>query len=261
LTGSTGNPAFRQALEAEYNTKQLALTDARLRYGPNHPDVLSLQRSVAALEEQLAQMPNDAQNLPPPNNPTYINLEVQLRSLDRELAALQRDKRNLQAETSELDEAIQIAPEVERQYMELFRDLDIARQQYTDTMARRMAVERAGALEASELAERYVLTRAPSLPYRPAFPNRPLIIIIGVFLGISLGLAVGILAEAFDDSIRSTRDMRAILGAPPIAAIPVIRTTGETRAVTRSRRKLALAVSVATIAVVIYVQLQISGSI
>ena len=261
LTGSTGNPAFRQALEAEYNAKQLALTDARLRYGPNHPDVLSLQRSVAALEEQLAQMPNDVQNLPPPNNPTYINLEVQLRSLDRELAALQRDKRNLQAETSQLDEVIQIAPEIERQYMELTRDLDIARQQYTDTMARRMAVERAGALEASELAERYVLTRAPSLPYRPAFPNRPLIIIIGVFLGISLGLVVGILAEAFDDSIRSTRDMRSILGAPPIAAIPVIRTMGETQAVTRSRRKLALAVSVATIAVVIYVQLQISGSI
>lgn len=143
--------------------------------------------------------------------------------------------------------------------MELTRDLDIARQQYTDTMARRMAVERAGALEASELAERYVLTRAPSLPYVPAFPNRPLIIIVGLFLGISLGLAAGILAEAFDDTIRGTRDMRTILGAPPIAAIPLILTSAETKAVANSRRRLAFSVGIVTIAIAVYVQLQRSA--
>ncbi len=261
LTGSTGNPAFRQALEAQISAKQLELTDAQLRYGENHPDVVALKRSVATLAEQITQLPEDSPDLPPPNNPTYVNLEVQLGSLDNELFALQRDRRQLQAETSLLDEAIQMTPEVERQYMELTRDLDIARQQYTDTMSRRMAVERAGALEASELAERYVLTRAPGLPYKPSFPNRPLIIIIGLFLGVSLGLAVGILAEAFDDSIRSTRDMRSIIGAPPIAAIPLIRTASEAQAVVSSRRKLALAVGAVTIIVVVYVQMQRSGAI
>jgi hypothetical protein len=80
-----------------------------------------------------------------------------------------------------------------------------------------------------------------------------------LFLGISLGVAAGIIAEAFDDSIRSTRDMRTIIGAPPIAAIPLIQTTAEVRTVVHSRRRLALAVGAATIAVAIYVQLQRSG--
>jgi uncharacterized protein involved in exopolysaccharide biosynthesis len=261
LTGGTANPALRQALEAEVTSQQLALADARTQYGSSHPDVRSLQRSIAALEEQLAMSPKGTSDLPPPNNPTYVNLEVQLKSLDIELAALQRDRRGLQAETSQLDLDIQVAPEVERRYLELTRDLDIARQQYEDTMSRRMAVDRAGALEASELAERYVLTRAPSMPYKPAFPNRPLIIIIGLFLGATLGMAAGILAETFDDSIRSTRDMRTIIGAPPIAAIPLIQTTVEARAVVSSRRRLALAVGAATIAVAVYVQLQRSGVI
>ena len=261
LTGSAANPAFRQALEAARLSKQLELADLRRQYGPTHPDVLGLQRSIMALEQQLEQLPEGASDLPPPNNPIYVNLEVQLTSLDIELAALQRDRRQLQTETRQLDLAIQVAPEVERRYLELTRDLDIARSQYEDTMARRMAVERAGALEDSEIAERYVLTRAPSMPYKPAFPNRPLIVIIGLFLGVSLGLAAGIIAEAFDDSIRSTRDMRAIIGAPPIAAIPLIQTTAEARAVVHSRRKLALAVGAATIAVAIYVQLQRSGVI
>ena len=261
LTGSAANPTFRMALESAYLSKQLELTDAQLQYGPNHPDVLSLQRSIMALEQQIEQLPEGTSDLPPPNNPTYVNLDVQLASLDIELAALQRDRRQLQTETRQLDLAIQVAPEVERRYLELSRDLDIARQQYEDTMGRRMAVERAGALEASELAERYVLTRAPSLPFKPAFPNRPLIMIIGLFLGISLGMAAGIIAEAFDDSIRSTRDLRTIIGAPPIAAIPRIQTTAEGRAVLRSRRNLVLGVTTAAILLAVYVQLQISGAI
>ncbi len=261
LTGSAANPTFRRALEAAYLSKQLELADAQRQYGPNHPDVLSLQRSTIALEQQIEQLPEGTSDLPPPNNPTYVNLEVQLDSLDIELAALQRNKRQLQTETRQLDVTIQVAPEVERRYLELTRDLDIARQQYEDTMARRMAVERAGALEDSKIAERYVLTKAPSLPYKPAFPNRSLIIIVGLFLGVSLGMVAGIIAEAIDDSIRSTRDMRTIIGAPPIAAIPLIQTTAEVRAVVHSRRRLALAVGTATIAVAIYVQLQRSGVI
>jgi uncharacterized protein involved in exopolysaccharide biosynthesis len=57
LTGGTANPAFRQALEAEYTSKQIALADAERQYGPNHPDVLGLKRSIDALKRQIAAMP------------------------------------------------------------------------------------------------------------------------------------------------------------------------------------------------------------
>ena len=124
-----------------------------------------------------------------------------------------------------------------------------------------MAVERAGALEASDLAERYVLTRAPYLADSPAFPNRPLIILIGIFMGVTFGLGIGILAEALDDSIRNTRDIRTIIGAPPIAAIPLIRTASEAKAVRRSQRMSILLAGTIVIIVAIYVQLQISGAI
>ena len=261
MSGGIGNPAFRQALEAEYTAKQIQLADAEKLYGENHPDVQNLRRSLGALREQLAQLPKDSRNLPEPNNPVYVNLELQLKSVNIELDALQNDRRELQAETSELDEAIQIAPEVERRYLELTRDLEIARQQYEDTMARRMAVERAGALEASDVAERYVVTRAPGLPLKPAFPNRPLIIIISIFAGLTAGLGAAIAAEVLDDSIRNTRDVRTIIGVPPIAAIPVIRTESEYRTITRNRRLSFLALGALVILVAIYAQLQISGTI
>ena len=261
MTGGSANPAFRQALEAEYTAKQMQLADAERQYGPSHPDVVNLKRSIAVLKEQIEQLPSGAPNLPEPNNPAYVNLELQLRGVDIELGALQRDRRTLQRETVELDKAIQVAPEVERRYLELTRDLTIARQQYEDTIARRMAVERAGSLEESDLAERYVLTKAPSMPYEPAFPNRPLIIFIGVFLGITFGFGIGILAEVIDDSIRNTRDVRTIVGAPPIAAIPMIRTRAEAHSMRRNRVWTGVGLGLLVIVVGTYVQLQRIGAI
>jgi hypothetical protein len=55
--------------------------------------------------------------------------------------------------------------------------------------------------------------------------------------------------------------MRTIIGAPPIAAIPLIRTASEAQAVVSSRRKLAVAVGAVTIIIAVYVQMQRSGAI
>jgi uncharacterized protein involved in exopolysaccharide biosynthesis len=260
-TGGEAGPALRQAMEAELAVKRQQLSDARLQYGENHPDVINLQRSITALEERIDSLPDDGTSAPPPNNPTYVNLQLQLQGVNNELSALRLDRRQLQAQTVELDEKVQVAPEVERQYLELTRDLDLARQQYEDTKSRQMAAERAGILEEEELSERYVVTRTPGTPFEPAFPNRVLFIVIGCFLAVTFGMIAGMSAEAFDRSIRGTRDVRTLLEMPPIGAIPAILTTAEVQRV-RARR-LVYAVGTFTVftAVGIYVQLQRTGAI
>jgi succinoglycan biosynthesis transport protein ExoP len=258
LSGGDAGVALRQAAEAQLAAKRIELADARTQYGPNHPDVVNLSRSIAKLQEQIADLP-DGGDGPPPNNPTYVNLELQLRGVNTELDALRADKRQLESQTVELDRKAQVAPEVERQYLELTRDLDLARQQYRDIKAREMAVERAGVLEEEELSERYVVTQKPGLPYEPAFPNRPLFIAIGLFLAVTIGLAFGMSAEAFDGSVRTTRDVRMILEMPPIAAIPVIRTAEESRKVRMANLTYAFGSAVLVIAVAIYVYVQSSA--
>jgi len=259
LTGGDAGPALRMAAEAELAVKRTQLSDARIQYGTSHPDVLSLSRSVAALEKQLEEMADDGSEAPPPNNPSYVNLQLQLQGLNNELGALRTDRRMVEGQTIELDRKVQVAPEVERQYLELTRDLDLARQQYQDVKARQMAAERAGVLEEEELSQRYVVTQTPRLPFGPAFPNRPLFIVIGVFLALTIGVAYGMIAEALDGTVRTTRDVQTILGMPPIAAVPEILTIEEAK----KARSLTLAYfigSTVLIAVVaFYVQIQRTG--
>jgi len=261
VSGGAVSPAFRYAVQAELNMTRNELADARRSYTTDHPDLQNLERSVAALEKQLREMPREAENLPPPNNPIYLNLEIQIQGVNNELFALRQDRTAMQQETRELDLKLQVAPEVERRYLELTRDLDLGRQQYRDSKSRLMSVQRAGILEEQELAERYVIARYPSLPFKLAFPNIPLFIVIGIFLGITIGLGTGILAEALDGSIRNTRDIRSILGMPPIVAIPEIYTAVDLKRIRFSRFMYSTTISMVVIAVAVYVRLQSTGAI
>lgn len=261
LTGGTSNPAFRQLVESELTMKRVELRDARVLYGEDHPDIRNLERAVASLESQVAAMPQSNSEELPPNNPAYINIELQLKGVDTELGALKFNRQRLQAEIRDLDNRVQVAPEVEREYLDLTRDLGLARKQYEDIRSRQMSVERAGELENEELAERYVVTRVPVLPFAPAYPNRPLFFIIGVFLGFTFAVVLAIGTEAFDGTIRSTRDIRTILGMPPIAAIPFIATASDVRHHKISRFMFTLGVLASVAAVAAYVQLQRAGAI
>lgn len=261
LAGGTVSPAFRQAIESQLASTRLELAEARRDYSEDHPDRRNLERAVATLEAQIADMPAESADLPAPNNPSYLNLQVQLEAVNTELVALRADRRALQDETQELDRMVQLAPEVERRYLELTRDLGLARNQYEDSKSRLMSVQRAGNLQEDELAERYVVTRYPSLPFDPAFPNRPLFILIGVFLGLTTGLFVGIASEALDSTIRNTRDIRMILGMPPIAAIPEISTIDDQLTARRSALVYAASIGIVIIAAAAYALMQRSSMI
>ena len=259
LSGGTASPAFRQAVVSTLELTRVELVEARIEYGPNYPDVQNLERAVAALEQQVAAMPVVMEEMPAPTNPVYINLQLQLDGVNTEIAALREDRSGLQSDIVDLEAMVQVAPEVEREWLELTRDLGLARNQYEDIRTRQMSVQRAGVLEDEELTERYVIARQPSLTYKPAFPNRALFVIVGLFLGLTFGIGGAIVAEALDGTIRSTRDIRLIMDMPPIAAIPAIATSQDIAQAKVSRMTSILAVTASVAAVIVYVVIQRGG--
>ena len=84
--------------------------------------------------------------------------------------------------------------------------------------------------------------------------------VVAVFLGISFGIGGGLLTEAVDGTIRGTRDICNVMGAPPIAAIPKIQTAADIGQMKRHRIITITAVAISIAAVVAYVQLQRFGA-
>ena len=78
-------------------------------------------------------------------------------------------------------------------------------------------------------------------PQVPVSPNRPVIILVGILLGLCAGAAAVVLSERYDHSIRSLQELRT-LGLPIFAAIPRMTTEVETRRqAKRDRIVMALA--------------------
>jgi hypothetical protein len=96
--------------------------------------------------------------------------------------------------------------------------------------------------------ERFRVLEAAVPPLSPATPNRPLILGVGLFLGLALGGALAVLLEAGDDSFHTARRLQSALRIPVLAAIPGILLEQDRARLRRRRfRNAALASMVALI--------------
>ena len=255
-----GSLAIRQALEEAIQRKRLDLMDLRGSYGPEHPEIKSLERAIVNLQRQLDELPNaDSDQPEAATNPVYIDLQIQLRSTLVDIRAKVARKGTVDTEIIDLENLLRPAPEIEQELLTLEREANNARAQYQQVQGKLQDARTARELK--DLGVRWEVKSSPTIPYAPAFPNRPLYIVLGIFLGLTLGIGSGLVAEALDGTIRGTRDVRHVMQMPPIAAIPVIKTASDLRR-DRVRRVVMACATVAAIGLVtLYVRLQINDMV
>jgi len=135
----------------------------------------------------------------------------------------------IEKEIAELGLGLQSVPEIERQYGMLLRRLDDAVNRHDSIQADLATARMSSRLETEQLGERFTLIDEPRLSGQPASPNRIGILVLGVVLAGALSVAALAIAELSDSSVRSARDIKEILGLPPLAAIPVVETASDRR--------------------------------
>jgi uncharacterized protein involved in exopolysaccharide biosynthesis len=212
------------ALAISQVRQELAL--AREKYSANHPDVRRLERTLASLEAQ-GESEGDATALV--SNPAVRAVDSEIRERNARLISLRQTVREVQGEIGSVEIALEGVPEVERQYNTLVRRYEDAIERYDGIQAKLSTARMSSELETEELGQRFRLIDQPRLAGEPASPNRIGILALGVILSGAIAIAALALAEAMDGRIRSARDVRDVLGIPPIAAIPQIETHTDRR--------------------------------
>jgi len=202
------------------------LAVAREKYSPDHPDVRRLERTLASLEAQ-AGSEGDATALI--SNPAVREVDSEMRERNARLVSLRQTVAEVQGEIDSMEKELSDVPEVERQYRTLSRRYDDAVQRHDQIQAKLATARMSSELETEELGERFTPIDNPRLPDQPASPNRIGILALGVVLSGAIAIAALALSEASDGRIRSARDVREVLGIPPIAAIPIIETQSDRR--------------------------------
>ncbi len=210
--GDGGGPAG--LADAERRLREL-----RLQYTDQHPDVIAALNMVRDLRasggrSRGAAAPRSA----PRQNPLHEQLRVRLLDADAQVASLERQVRDGEAEVERLDEVARTVPEVQAQYTNLDRDYAVLRRNYEELLARREAIQIAGAARTSSDRVRLEVVEPPVVPSLPVWPNRMLLLSGVLVVGLAAGGGLAVLLVLLDDGFYTVQDLRR-LGLPVLGAI------------------------------------------
>ena len=230
LSGDAGVRPDLQVLNDELESKRLELQDLQLKYSDDHPDIVRLKASIAGLEAQITRAA--ARTSPgfrgrSPDNPRYLQIQAQLEFIDQELAALLSQRQELRQAARSYRDRLARTPQTEREWLRITRNYDVSVEKYRTVRAQLDDAYRAQNLESEQKGERFSLLDPPRLPSKPIRPNRPFIFFAGFLFAVALSVGIVVVLETVDASVRNSKDVVAILGAPPLATLPVLRSRRE----------------------------------
>lgn len=232
LEKSAGDVDSTNELRRQLDDAKAKLKSLREQYHDEHPDVQTMQRLVAAIDQQVAAAEARG-DLPPverPDNPAYIQVKAQREASVNERTALETKRDALRARQSEIEQRITDAPSVEREYVQLVRELENSQLKYREVSQKHMEAQLGQNLEEERKGERFTLIEPPLVPQQPVKPNRIVILAIGLVLAIAGAVGTAALLELLDTRVRGRRDLERLLSVPPLAVLPYIETLAERRA-------------------------------
>ena len=105
----------------------------------------------------------------------------------------------------ELEDSVDIIPQVEAEYTRLTRDYDVNKQQYNLLLSRRAAMRLSSERDASTGEVMFQVIDPPVVPLLPIGPNRiqlaSMVLVLGIGCGIALGLVLTIVRPRISEPI------------------------------------------------------------
>jgi polysaccharide chain length determinant protein (PEP-CTERM system associated) len=228
------------------------LISLKSKYSDEYPDVKKTKAEIAELEKKSDS--EDVQtNVPKKqDNPAYVALDAQLASTQSEISSVKRQLEDAKKKRTDYSRRLEASPRVEEGYKNLLVERNNTQLKYDDLMKKFMEARVAHGLEKGQMGERFTLIDPARLPEKPVKPNRPVVLLIGLLLGIGAGVGTASLQETTDKSVRCSEDLATNFPFPVLAEIPEIITLQDER---RRKRRLKIIAGVVILSLVIVVMI------
>lgn len=118
--------------------------------------------------------------------------------------------------TNELNERLNQLPEIQRQYLQLYRDVQINTELYT---ALQNSYQQLKVVKAGQIGNVYVLDNA-LIPLNPVQPKSIMVLLLSIFLGGFAGVLIALLRNIFTTGVKDTAEIEEKTGLPVYATVP-----------------------------------------
>lgn len=153
----------------------------------------------------------------------------------------QREVDRLQKEMDAAQTRLANTPRVAEQLDALEREYAQLGESFKDFSAKRLEAAVAANMERRQKGEQFRVLEPAYAPPDPTSPNRPLILALGIMLGIGAGAGIALLLEAADSSYHQSRQLQAAIRIPVLTSIPSILLEADRRRIRRRNLRDAFA--------------------
>jgi succinoglycan biosynthesis transport protein ExoP len=264
-TDGNGPSMGLPAIDQELDKLKAQLADLSSRYTDRHPDVRKLKDQIAKTEKMRDQLlaglktkdaagsgagnPNEAatpetQGTDPAQTALMAPIQSQLRSNQLEISNREHAIASLKVKVDDYQGRLNQEPIREQQLADLTRGYEQSQASYDDLLKKTNGSKTATSMEVLQQGERFQIIDPPSLPLKPAFPNRLKFCGIGLGVGLALGLVFAGGFEMMDDRVHDEKALQKLLPVSVIAEIPEITRPEDE---SKGRRQLWLGWAVAAL--------------
>jgi succinoglycan biosynthesis transport protein ExoP len=237
------------ALEAEIGNMLTTLKPANPDVKKKQQELTSVQDKMkAAIEEGKTRAEEKRKRYESQLDPRINTVKYNLENVKGEIVRQQKLLDDTNAQIASVRESINSIPGVQVGLETLDREYTTKQETYNDLLKKQQSAVTISDISSSQQGESIRVVDAANLPERPVAPKRPMLIIMGIMLGLFAGLA---LAGAFEVprllTIQTTNDAEHYTGLPVLVAVPELLTPQEARRLPRRRLLLITAGIIATI--------------
>ena len=211
LAAQTGSAAVESNADVVAAQAQLAV--ARARYADNHPDVQLAESRLAAAKTAAAALQA---------NSVSSTVQRQIAANNAAIGQLSQARSVERARAATMAAAQARGPAVAQQVAQLQARADVLRANLAKVSSALLNARSVSKLTTEQRGERLTLVDPPVTPDTPDKPNRRMLILGGLFGGLAICLALALLVELVLRPIRSVKTLTSLVGAPPLAVVPVL---------------------------------------
>ncbi|RNJ63118.1 MAG: chain-length determining protein [Porphyrobacter sp. IPPAS B-1204] len=201
--------ALQQAQTQLAELRARGLTD-------NHPDVVSTTKQVAILAKQAAAAGDDAGGTP---NPAYASLLAIKSERQAAVEALQARRAAIQSNFAALMASQASEPTVAAEANRISRDYDVLSQNYEKLLQDREALRTRGQVEDKASQFRFDVIQQPGVPQNPAAPNRPLLLLGVLIVGLGAGVAAAYALGQLKSTFATPQKLERVFDLPVIGSV------------------------------------------
>jgi hypothetical protein len=181
-------------------------------------------------------------------DPRINEVKYTIQFIDGEIKRQQKMLDDTNAQIGGIQQRLNAVPGAQVGLQALDREYQSKKVSHDALLAQKEKADLIAGMQTNQQGESIAVVDPANLPERPVAPKRPVLIIMGLMLGLFVGLAFASLFEVPRLlTVQTTNDAEHYTGLPVLVAVPELLTPQEARRIPLRRRLLLAAGIIATL--------------